>query len=52
LAAVRCDLEGFAAEMFEPFARVDPLRWGMCIGPEAAAGRAVHVGGADGRAAV
>lgn len=27
-AAVRCDLEDFAAEMFEPFARVDQRRWG------------------------
>lgn len=28
LAAVRCDLEDFAAEMFEPFARADQRRWG------------------------
>nr|WP_198539335.1 IS701 family transposase [Streptomyces graminilatus] len=28
LAAVRCDLEDFAAEMFESFARVDQRRWG------------------------
>ncbi|MGW3955785.1 IS701 family transposase [Streptomyces sp. NPDC004752] len=28
LAVVRCDLEDFAAEMFEPFARVDQRRWG------------------------
>ncbi|WKV71006.1 IS701 family transposase [Streptomyces sp. PCS3-D2] len=28
LAAVRCDLEDFAAEVFEPFARNDQRRWG------------------------
>ncbi|MGW7279185.1 IS701 family transposase [Streptomyces sp. NPDC054844] len=28
LAAVRCDLEDFAAEVFEPFARADQRRWG------------------------
>ncbi|GGU11974.1 hypothetical protein GCM10010272_66440 [Streptomyces lateritius] len=28
MAAVRCDLEDFAAEMFEPFARADQRRWG------------------------
>ncbi|MFJ2829289.1 transposase [Streptomyces sp. NPDC087263] len=28
MAAVRCALEDFAAEMFEPFARVDQRRWG------------------------
>ncbi|MGW1909162.1 IS701 family transposase, partial [Streptomyces cinnamoneus] len=28
LAAVRCDLEDFAAEMFEPFSRADQRRWG------------------------
>ncbi|MFJ6076263.1 IS701 family transposase [Streptomyces sp. NPDC093065] len=28
LAAVRCDLEDFAAEMFEPFARAEQRRWG------------------------
>ncbi|MEV0375783.1 IS701 family transposase, partial [Streptomyces sp. NPDC050636] len=28
LAVVRCDLEDFAAEMFEPFARADQRRWG------------------------
>ncbi|WP_455753009.1 IS701 family transposase [Streptomyces celluloflavus] len=28
LAAVRCDLEDFAAEMFEAFARADQRRWG------------------------
>jgi SRSO17 transposase len=28
LAAVRCDLEDFAAEMFEPLARADQRRWG------------------------
>jgi SRSO17 transposase len=28
LAAVRCDLEDFAAEMFEPFGRVEQRRWG------------------------
>jgi SRSO17 transposase len=28
LAGVRCDLEDFAAEMFEPFGRVDQRRWG------------------------
>ncbi|MFG2873957.1 IS701 family transposase [Streptomyces sp. NPDC048337] len=28
LAAVRCDLEDFAAEVFEPFGRVDQRRWG------------------------
>ncbi|MER5556722.1 transposase [Streptomyces sp. NPDC002793] len=27
LAAVRCDLDDFAAEMFEPFARADQCRW-------------------------
>jgi SRSO17 transposase len=27
-AAVRCDLEDFAAEMFEPSARADQRRWG------------------------
>lgn len=32
LAAVRCDLEDFAAEMFEPFARADQRRWGeVCL---------------------
>ncbi|MFJ4014256.1 IS701 family transposase [Streptomyces sp. NPDC090026] len=29
LAAVRCDLEDFAAEVFEPFARNDQRRWGQ-----------------------
>ncbi|MBB4893360.1 SRSO17 transposase [Streptomyces olivoverticillatus] len=28
LAAVRCDLEDFAEEVFEPFARADQRRWG------------------------
>jgi SRSO17 transposase len=28
LAAVRCDLEDFAAEVFESFARADQRRWG------------------------
>nr|WP_251076915.1 transposase [Streptomyces benahoarensis] len=28
MAAVRCDLEDFAAEVFEPFARADQRRWG------------------------
>ncbi|MFD7264066.1 IS701 family transposase [Streptomyces sp. NPDC059874] len=28
LAAVRCDLEDFAAEVFEPFGRADQRRWG------------------------
>ncbi|MFE1409180.1 IS701 family transposase [Streptomyces sp. NPDC058770] len=28
LAAVRCDLEDFAVEMFEPFGRADQRRWG------------------------
>ncbi|SOD90548.1 IS701 family transposase [Streptomyces sp. Ag109_G2-15] len=28
LAAVRCDLEDFAAEVFEPFARAEQRRWG------------------------
>ncbi|UQA91359.1 IS701 family transposase [Streptomyces halobius] len=28
LAAVRCDLEDFAADVFEPFARADQRRWG------------------------
>ncbi|WP_189147465.1 IS701 family transposase [Streptomyces lacrimifluminis] len=28
LAAVRCDLEDFAAEVFEPFSRADQRRWG------------------------
>ncbi|MER7000874.1 transposase, partial [Streptomyces sp. NPDC000410] len=29
LAAVRCDLEDFAADVFEPFARNDQRRWGQ-----------------------
>lgn len=28
LAAVRCDLEDFAAEVFESFGRADQRRWG------------------------
>ena len=28
MAAVRCDLEDFAAEVFEPFGRADQRRWG------------------------
>lgn len=28
MAAVWCDLEDFAAEMFEPFSRADQRRWG------------------------
>ncbi|MEV0846045.1 IS701 family transposase, partial [Streptomyces sp. NPDC049954] len=29
IAAVRGELEGFAAEVFEPFARNDQRRWGQ-----------------------
>ena len=29
MAAVRCDLEDLAAEMFEPFSRADQRRWGQ-----------------------
>ncbi|OON81603.1 hypothetical protein B1H18_05385 [Streptomyces tsukubensis] len=32
MAAVRCDLEDFATEVFEPFARADQRRWGgVCL---------------------